>query len=662
MPFESIKGRFSPDRKPPQRLPEERDRIERVKNSLYSRSATQRLQDQRTVLSQHDASAQDDWSDRRQLDDENIVDPYESHAPHPWVKRLFYGALGFFVIAFGIALFVYFRGTNVISSDNIDIAVAGPISVAGGQELDLTLTITNHNSTSLDNADLVVSLPDGSHDPANTARSITETSLHFDSIPAGGSVSGPVKVVLYGASNEQKQFSLVLTYNISNSNAIFEKDKTFSELINSSPVSVAVQSPEAINSGQPLQLNVVVSSNSSSVIKNTALVVSYPFGFTASSSLPAPASGNNVWYIGDLAPGSSRTITINGSLIGEEGDQRTFNFAAGVQDATNPSVLSPQLVTSSQSVSINRPFIGVNMALDGVTGQTYAVAAGQSIQGVISYVNNLSSQINNASIVLHFDGVTLDPSSVAAPQGFYQSSSNDIVWDSTTDQDLATLSPGASGRLTFNFASALPDTNSLDEFKNQRITLSVGIKGNGNDITGTPNAVNSLASQQVALNTNLTLVPQTEYRNGPFQNSGPLPPKVGKQTTYTVVWAIANSFNDVTNARVTATLPSYMTWLGSVSPSSEDVSYDPNSRSVTWNVPEVPAKTGFTSSPREVMFQVALVPSISQLASVPPLVTNIQIVGTDQYTGEPVGGSASDMTTTMANDPAFSPGYDKVSQ
>ena len=52
-------------------------------------------------------------------------------------------------------------------------------------------------------------------------------------------------------------------------------------------------------------------------------------------------------------------------------------------------------------------------------------------------------------------------------------------------------------------------------------------------------------SVNVKLNSKLAIASKGYYKDNEMPNSGPLPPTVGQQTTYTIHWLVTNLSNDV---------------------------------------------------------------------------------------------------------------------
>ena len=71
---------------------------------------------------------------------------------------------------------------------------------------------------------------------------------------------------------------------------------------------------------------------------------------------------------------------------------------------------------------------------------------------------------------------------------------------------------------------------------------------------------------------------KTLYYSGAFKNSGEVPPKVGKETAYTLVWSLANNINDLSEVKITASLPPYVSKESLISPEDSDLRFDEKKR------------------------------------------------------------------------------------
>jgi hypothetical protein len=112
---------------------------------------------------------------------------------------------------------------------------------------------------------------------------------------------------------------------------------------------------------------------------------------------------------------------------------------------------------------------------------------------------------------------------------------------------------------------------------------------------------------------------------------------------------------------VSATLPPYVKWLDQVYPSTENVTYDPNTSTVTWNVGSVNAYTD-NSKRRELDFQVELIPSITQVSTAPTIVNQATLTATDDFTQSTLTSQQDYLTSSFSTDPAYKSGDETVVQ
>ena len=172
--------------------------------------------------------------------------------------------------------------------------------------------------------------------------------------------------------------------------------------------------------------------------------------------------------------------------------------------------------------------------------------------------------------------------------------------------------------------------------------------------------INSNEKIVVKISSSFQLAVKAVHTVGPFQNTGSIPPVAESPTTYSVIWTATNSSNKINNAEVRATLPTYIKWVGSVSPSTEDVTYLPGTREVVWKVGTINQGVGFSLDPKEVAFQIEFTPSISQVGSIPVLVNDTSASGADQFTGQVVRTTKPKITTRINQDPGFVSGNETV--
>jgi hypothetical protein len=171
--------------------------------------------------------------------------------------------------------------------------------------------------------------------------------------------------------------------------------------------------------------------------------------------------------------------------------------------------------------------------------------------------------------------------------------------------------------------------------------------------------ITTSAKRNIKVSTELSLLSMLTHGNSIFENSGPIPPKADQQTTYTVTWALDNTVNTVSGAVVKATLPVYVKWMGKISPSGEDLTYNANGE-IIWKVGNVDTFTRNTPRRREVSFQIGLKPSVSQIGQVPFVLGDAKASAVDDYTGVTVTAEQAALPTRFSD--GFQSGQDLVTQ
>ena len=165
--------------------------------------------------------------------------------------------------------------------------------------------------------------------------------------------------------------------------------------------------------------------------------------------------------------------------------------------------------------------------------------------------------------------------------------------------------------------------------------------------------VSSAITRSIVVNSNLALIADVIYNGGPFKNTGTIPPKAEKTTTYAVNWSISNTFNNTSGVTVSAVLPSYVKFVDNISPQNESVTYDDVSGEVVWSVGNIKTDTGYSSAPRKVSFQVSILPSLTQIGTVPTLVGDSTLKATDTFTNAALTAVANSLSTDIVSDPQY---------
>ncbi len=578
------------------------------------------------------------WEEQAPL--EQVVATGTHHMKRAW--KFFIGALIFFLVATSVASYVFYFGGNAVSVDKIAIDVQGPTTLAGGDTIPLSVTITNKNAVPIQNGTIAIDFPSGTRDATDVLKPYPHYIENLGTLESGASITRSIKAVVFGGAGEKLSLPIAFSYGTGGSNARFVKNAAYDFLISSTPLSIVVDTLAETTSGQPLTLTLTVNSNAPVPIDNVVLTSALPFGFVVtSSSLPM---NNASFLVGTLLPGAHKTITLTGTLIGQDSEQRVFHFTVGTAQTAHDQNLAVTYMTQDANVKIAAPFINTTLALNGNTSANVVVAPGAAQTVTLSYTNTLPTSITDAIISVGLSGGAVDYNSIRTSGGFYNSATHSILFSKDTDPTLAVLAPGASGIGTFTFQT-LPTNAALSA---PTITFTTSVSGTRVGQANVSGQVSSVAIKTAKVTTAIVLAVSTLHSSGPLGNSGPIPPRANQATTYTVAWSTQNSGSTVAGGTMTATLPTYVTYTSKTS-GDGSFSYNSESRMVTWNVGNLAQGTK-----AQGYFQVSLTPSTSQKNTSPMLVKTALFSGYDRFAGVQVSSTADSVTTETLGDPGYS--------
>jgi hypothetical protein len=269
----------------------------------------------------------------------------------------------------------------------------------------------------------------------------------------------------------------------------------------------------------------------------------------------------------------------------------------------------------------------------------------------LNWGNNLPDRLFNNRMVVKLDENLIDKRSVVSNEGFYNSIDNTITWDRTNTPGLSELDTNEIGNSFFKFK--LLDFSQEAVFSQPSFGISAFFEGQRVGADQLSEKVTSDSQRLVKIETEADFSARSIHSVGPFKNSGPVPPRVGQDTSYTIVWSITNTTNTLNQTKVKTTLPAYVNWTGSISPPEEKIIYDPNTREVSWQAGEVSAGTGETAPVREAYFQVSITPSLSQVGQLVRLTNQSHFQATDSFTNTIMTKTGEAVTTDLTNDPKF---------
>ena len=647
---------------PPPENPREKSSLEELEKRLYKRSTNTNFEAFRSRLARRPLNSTHLPFSPRDAQ-KRIAQKAQESEPFlsPLLMKVLLFSILFFLVVLGFFGYIYFgSGTPRGNSDAIALSVSGPVAISGGAVATFQMVFENRGSLDIASSDMTVVFPPGTRSADNQEKELTRMLQDIGPLKRGERVSKTVKAIFFGTENSQKEITVEYDYQAVNSNATFQKTKAYDLTVSGSPLSLTTTLPATIASGHSVAFDLKVSSNASLPLAHVIVDVSFPPGFSLTKSVPEVSLAQHVWQLGDIAPGQATSIHIEGILQGENAEQKLFRFVAGTAKVDDEAVVAAPYGAVDQTVALERPALSITAFIDGAASASPSIEDAHDTTVLATLENNTADPIHDLKVVAKLSGALINKSAIAASRGFYDSSTNSIRWDASTLQNLKEFAPGGSLDLDFVLGTFSANRSGAIT-KNPSFSFDIEAQGTRTVAGGGDEVVQEKISRTVNVSTVATFVSRDFYSTGAFANHGPYPPKVEKETTYTVTWSVGNTSNDLSDATARAVLPTYVNWLGVTSPGSELVTWKEDSREIIWNAGSVSSGAGYTLPAKQVSFQLSFKPSLSQKGQTPILLDGQRFTATDNFTNAHIEGIKSALTTELVADPTYT-GDGRVTQ
>jgi len=539
------------------------------------------------------------------------------------------GKFFLFIIILGIifgGIGYYYYKNNMYSKDVLKLEILGPDTAELGEDIEYVVKYKNNGGFVLEEPKLIFEYPQYSVVENDKPQ---RQEIPLEDIYPGAENALSFKGKLLGKENESKVAKAWLSYRPKNLKARYESATTLTAIIKPVPLTFEFDLPSKVESGKEFHFRLNYFSNANYPLSNLRVFVDYPSDFEFISSMPKSLEKTE-WGLGLLNRTDGGRIEIVGKVSGEPAEEKIFKARLGIwQDGEY--ILLKEAV---RGLEIMQPSIFISWQING--SPRYITNVGDYLHYEIFFKNTGEKPLENLFLVAKLDDSLLDFSTIQPGNGKFQESSKTLIWDHTMNQDLRFLDSMDEGKVDF-WIKVKDQLSSNNPVIKTKISLS---------------QVNEEIETKV--NAKLALSQKGYFSQGPFVNSGSLPPTVGQSTSYTIFWQIQNFYNDVKNVKVKATLPSQVRLSGELFPKDAKFAFDQVSREIVWDVGDLVGESAGSTTGKEIFFQVVLTPDPNQRGQAAQLVSEAKIIGQDSWTEAPLETKAPEITTSLPDDVAVS--------
>ena len=497
---------------------------------------------------------------------------------------------------------------------DVRLEIAAPEESVSGSEISYEITFENLSNAKLTRTSLEIFYPQGFSFVDSTPDSDSQgRQFTFPDLARGKKQTLVVVGKLEGNVQEIKSVTAKLHYVPENFDSFFLATADTSTVMLPPEISMRILAPANLISGEKIEYDIEITNVSGSDFSNLSLALSYPSAFSFISAAPQASRAENEWIIASLPFGDTRTITVNGRLAEQPGQDVYLQ-------AELFTTREGERLSAGRSYAFTRMLAAPLTLTHSLVGGPGTVLAGELLEYQIDYENTGGVGLSNVNISMFFDSPIFDLARAQSAAG--QIRKNEMVWLPAAVSELRTVSPGQRGQ--FHVRIPIRSDNQITQ-KNPEAVTRLEFKADTLPETLAADRLSFKMGTNLSVKADLSLL------------SGPRYPEAGQTSVYQVTLTVSNSVNDAENAGLTAVLPrtDVMFLADSLGPEDEqaNVQYQATSGTLRWRLGKVFAFSGSIHSARIITFQMSLNPENEDLGDY-VLLQDLEATGLDSFTNE----------------------------
>jgi len=542
-------------------------------------------------------------------------------------KKIILFLIVLFVVV-GVIGFWAWKG-GIYSKEVLKLEILGPKEADLGQEVEYIVKYKNNGNFRLENPQLVFEPPSLSMKDDEIFRNqVLGSESLGEAIYPGEEKNISFKIRLLGKEGESKLAKATLSYQPKDLKAKYESSTTFTTTIKSAPLTFEFDLPTKINSGEDFRFRLNYFSNLEYSLSGIRIQVDYPSDFEFIESSPKSLDKTD-WDIPVLNKGQGGRIEVAGRVSADAGEVKIFRAKMGIWKDGEFILLKE----AEKGVEVVNPTIYLRQEIN--KNPQYSAVPGEWLHYEIYFKNIGDDSLNNLFMVSKLTGDAFDLQTVKSDVGNCQPGDNSVIFDWRKIAKLQYLAPTDEGVVDF----WIKVKDDLGNAKNPYLSNKVFI---------------SQVEQEFVtkVSSKIELVQKGYYQDEVFGNSGPVPPKVGEPTTYTIMWYVKNYYSDVKDVKVKTVLPEGVELTGKIFPEDafSKFAFDSQSREIVWSVGDVVKGEGLLAAGRNIAFQISFTPIESQRGQTPDIISDVVITGEDSWTDNLLQSTTPSLNTNIPDD------------
>ncbi|MEX1998008.1 MAG: hypothetical protein WEA04_05055 [Candidatus Andersenbacteria bacterium] len=572
-------------------------------------------------------------------------------------RRVLLGAGGISLLIFlfgsAVAGTLWYRLRQTVKQEQIRVELTAPTEFTTGETITYRAQLRNDSYVDWENVELVFEPPRGfryresSHELQRNNKQYTAT---LNTLASGQEATVEINGQLLGEHNASLVARAEVVFTPKNfPSGRFTKSTLATTVITLVPIDVAIDATDEAQSGERLLVTVQVRNNSPNTLEGAYLRINPAPGMEVAPEDAQFSPGFSVvdsrWELGVLEPLANVQRQLVVYVEGEPSERRTLDVELGIQDGEEEFIQR----SVAHLITITASALAVEQVYNDQSN-SLIVTPEERISGVIRYTNIGTGGLKNVVIKVAFEGTGIDPASLRLPAGAYDPTTRTITWTAASVSALATVQPRQEGSVSYEFqilpAAGFPTSG--DDAKNNVLTAIATIDS-PDLITPTGQQRNLVSDRSVlSIATTLSLETDAFYDDGRLgiESSGPLPPRAGEQTTYTLRFRLGSTLNDMGDVKLVAVLPDGVRYMDKIYKTAGEVTFNERTGEIIWTLPTLAGLTARALPGEELQAQIAITPAEHQRGQSITFLNRLTAEGTDLFTENSIQTQITSFPTT----------------
>lgn len=533
--------------------------------------------------------------------DDNGKMPDMSHIRKAHGESFFAGLFKFlFSLAILSALvwggFMFLNTTKQFADSQVDIKIIGPQDFTIGATTTYQIVLKNSQTTALNNVTLAVTYPAGFNFITSSmeAQNIGKTQWNLNSLKANEEQTLQITGKMFSSLDEKKSWRVALNYTPENMKSELQKIQTLDIQASATPISLSITGLDKVSLDNEVAYAISVESKDATNLDKLNISPIFPTNFVlTTSSLPFK---NNGWMIPAITSSTDQSkyiIKFSGKFTTTTDETVNIKVQAKLSNDNSANMVLAE--SNIQSQVIKNALI-INTAINGSLTD-FSSKPGETLNFSVSLKNFGKEDISKAQIKLIIDAPSIKKQSILDWSQIKDVHDGDITgsqisdtvrratlsWGEKKISDLKKIKSGNDLSMDFQLPIKATDKVAWNQIENNNIKITTELT-----FTDSAGAAQVLAGNpiNIILNSDTALSRKNEVSAG----------EKGREY-HDITWIINNTFHPLKDIAVSADIYGDITWIGPSSTSAGTIKFDPSTKHLVWNIPEMTDNTDVLTLP-----------------------------------------------------------------